>query len=245
VAALLDVLVEVPILARAPPSTGGAASLSCEVTRVRLQRGGGRQATNEATRLSRLQSEGSRSVRAGLVVLAAKLGHVLLPSNSWPELVALLSSAVSSPAPEARKMGLQILSELAGLLGEKTAGLAPSMEGPIIAGLGDGDAKARAAALRTLLVVLSSNVDDEVTHNLYADVFSPLMATTEACLAGSSSDGLGEETAVSVFDLLGTLLEQESPVFAPHVPVIVQAMPSVVSSPRLELLMRQAACSVI
>ena len=100
------------------------------------------------------------------------------------ELSNLLSAAVSNPNPDVRELGMLLLAELSQVMGENIIGIAPAMKGPVTAGLQDVDQRVRRAALKTLLQLLV-DVEDDAIHELYADVFVPLMAVTQQCLGGA------------------------------------------------------------
>jgi hypothetical protein len=203
-----------------------------------------------------LTSEPSRPVRRAVVSLVASLGKLLLPSNQWPELWALLhqcatmiqqqqqqagapgAASSSSPpaaaamAEEAMDLAMVLVRELTKALGGRAVTFAQSHFKPLIAAAlsHTGPASAslqrmRGSAIRALGGLLRL-LEKPADIAAFQDTLPALVELTQRSLAS------GDEDAGTVaLEVVGELLEDDSPLVKPYTEPLFRFLVSVFACP--------------
>ena len=189
--------------------------------------------------IQRLAAEPARGVRKAVSSLIVTLGKALLPAGQWPELAAAIQAAATHASEELREISMVLLHDLVPAIGSIDC-LAAWLRPVISAALNDvGSKKVRHAALEALAVALRF-VNARKYSALFRDALPELMAAVRACL------GEGEEDAVaSALETVTDLIDENSPLFTPHVESVANMLILVVAQDTFEGETRDAASQAL
>lgn len=190
--------------------------------------------------LTVLAQEPDRSVRNGMIGVAASLGKIecIAGGTSWPELFQFIAAAGANQQPEAREMAFSILQEMT-----DTIGLHLKTQFQAIAGLytnalvATEDPKVQKAAVKSVGQLLSFLADEPDI-----DVFSGLIP---AILEVASRNVQDEELMSTVLDVLYDLAFSPAQSVTTHMQLIIQFVLHCIQSKELEMNIRDSAALVI
>jgi importin-4 len=190
--------------------------------------------------LNVLASEPERSVRNGMVGVAASLGKLECTAGgtSWPELFQFIAAAGADLQPEARELAFGLLQEMTDTIGshlksqfEPVAGLFSKALVPI------EDAKVQKAAVKAVGQLLSF-LADEPEVDIFANLIPPILEVA----ARNFSD---DELISTVLDVLYDLAYSPSHTVTAHLVSMIQFSLQCIRSTELEMGVRDSAALVI
>jgi importin-4 len=190
--------------------------------------------------LNVLASEPERSVRNGMVGVAASLGKLECTAGgtSWPELFQFIAAAGADVQPEARELAFGLLQEMTDTIGshlksqfEPVAGLFSKALVP------HEDAKVQKAAVKAVGQLLSF-LADEPEVDIFANLIPPILEVA----ARNFSD---DELISTVLDVLYDLAYSPSHAVTAHLVSMIQFSLQCIRSTELEMGVRDSAALVI
>lgn len=190
--------------------------------------------------LTVLAQEPERSVRNGMIGVAASLGKLECTAGgtSWPELFQFIAAAGAEQQPEAREMAFGLLQEMS-----DTIGLHLKTQFQPIAGLfakalvPNEDPKVQKSAVKAVGQLLSFLADEPEV-----DVFAGLIPSILDVAARNVND---DELMATVLDVLYDLAYSPSQSVTVHMLVIIQFTLQCIQTQDLEMGVRDSAALVI
>lgn len=187
-----------------------------------------------------LSQEPERSVRNGVVGVAASLAKLECSpgGTSWPELFQFIAAAGADPSPEARELAFWLLQEMTDTIGMHLKSQFQPITGLFAQALvANEDPKVQNSAVKAVGQLLSFLVDEPEV-----DVFAVLIPSILGAAARNFND---EDLIATVLDVLYDLSYSTSPAITVHLVPMVQFALQCISSPSLEMRVRDSAALVI
>ncbi|KAG7364468.1 heat repeat-containing protein [Nitzschia inconspicua] len=190
--------------------------------------------------LNVLASEPERTVRNGLVGVAASLGKLECGAGgtSWPELFQFIAAAGADPQPEARELAFGLLQEMTDTIGSHLKAQFQPIAGLFSKALvPQEDPKVQKAAVKAVGQLLSFLAEDPEV-----DIFACLIPPILEVAARNVSD---DELIATVLDVLYDLAYSPSAAVGAHLVSMVQFSLQCIQSTELEMGVRDSAALVI
>ncbi|KAK9828387.1 hypothetical protein WJX81_002836 [Elliptochloris bilobata] len=197
-----------------------------------------REAT-QAALLSAIAAEQAAPVRREAAAAAAAAARLAVPAGQWPQLLPWLGSLAHSARAEDRETALVLFCSLTDTIGEHLRPHFAALKAVCAAGLADGNARVRSAALAAVAALVQW-ATDEPEVRLFRDLVPALLQMAAAGLAAGD-----EAAAVGACEIFAELVEAPAPVLGPALPELVRWAMSVAGNGALELGTREAAMQVV
>jgi importin-4 len=195
------------------------------------------KATLKSEILRVLANEPERSVRGGVVGIAAALAKV--EEQSWADLWQFVAAASTDPHPDARELAFWILSETTDTIGVHLTTQFSHLSALYSAGLQDSESKVQKASVKALGQLMSflSNEPD-------VDIFSGLLPGV-LTVAAQCVQAHDDETVTTVLDVLYDLAYSPSASVTAQLNDIVRFSLLCMANTQLEMGVRDSAALVI
>ncbi len=186
-----------------------------------------------------LASEPERSVRIGIVAVAASLSKLECGpgGTSWPEVFQFIAAAAADPHADARELAFMLLEEMTETVGLHLKAQFEGMASLFANALTDPNVKVQKSSLKALGQLLSYLADEPDV-----EVFSHLLPSIFQVAALNAQD---EDTISVVLDVMYDLAYSPSPSVTNHLKEMVTFSMQILQSSQIEVGVRDSAALVI
>ena len=195
------------------------------------------QAQLKSELLTILSSEPERTVRKGVVDLAAAILKV--SPEGWPELWSFVAAASQDSHPDARELAFWLLAEMTDTVGEHLKSHFQELSHLFSRGLGDDSPKVQKAAVKALGQLMSYLAEEDEI-----DIFCNLVPSILQVAASCAQSG-DEDTVAVVLDVLYDLTFSPSAALAQHTHAITSFGLMCMSSPNLDIRVRDSGALIV
>lgn len=196
------------------------------------------QAQLKSELLTILSSEPERTVRKGVVDLAACILKV--SPEAWPELWSFIAAASQDSHPDARELAFWLLAEMTDTVGEHLKSHFQELSQLFSRGLADADShKVQKSAVKALGQLMSYLAEEDEI-----EIFSPLIPSVLQVAASCASTN-DEDTVAVVLDVLYDLTFSPSPALAPHLHAICSFGLMCMASSELDIRVRDSGALIV